>query len=266
MKKKDRNPELEFENYYKALYGDRWESLKLALTQTVTYETLDFGGSQTYSLNAASAHCARLLQVSPHDSVLDLCAAPGGKSLILAAGLEGQGRLISNELSAERRRRLKRVIETVLPPQWTQIISIVGGDGSLIGKRFPESFDRILADVPCSSEAHLLSQPQLIQQWSTSRIKSLSMRQLALLASGVDALKTEGEIIYSTCAIAPAENDEVIAKILKKRPQSLEILTLPPLGEATKFGRIILPDTTPGMGPLYICKLKKIRNSLKHSL
>lgn len=265
--KKDRDRAAEFETYYSVLYGERWPSLRAALeAETADYETVAFPGCEPYALNRASAVCARSLGVEPGHAVLDMCAAPGGKTLILAAALNGRGRLISNDLSPERRRRLKNTIETVLPPEIAATVSIGGHDAALFGKRMPESFDRVLADVPCSSEGHLIRKPQLLTEWSPARIRSLCIRQFAILAAGLDALKTGGEMIYSTCAIVPDENDGVIAKLNTKRPGTFAILPLREPGEPTRFGRLILPDANPGMGPLFICRIRKVGNFRKAPL
>lgn len=263
MKKKP-DRAAEFESYYGTLYGERWPSLRAALEAEKTdYETVAFPGCEPYALNRASAVCARALGVGPGHAVLDLCAAPGGKTVILAAALNGRGRLISNDISPERRRRLKKTIETVLPPAIAAVVGITGSDAALFGKRMPESFDRVLADVPCSSEGHLIRKPQLLTEWSPARIRSLCIRQFAILAAGLDALKVGGEMIYSTCAIAPDENDGVIAKLMTRRAGAVEILPFPAPGEATRYGKLILPDTCDGMGPLFICRIGKRENSRK---
>lgn len=257
MKKKETGAAA-FESYYSTLYGTRWLSLRTAMeTDAVDYETVSFDGFEPYALNRASAVCARALGVESGNAVLDLCAAPGGKTLLLACALNGNGRLLANDLSGERRRRLKSNIETVLPPALASTVSVTGYDASLFGKRMPESFDRVLADVPCSSEAHLIRREQRLSQWSCSRIRALCFRQLAIAAAGFDALKVGGEMIYSTCAVAPDENDGVVAKLLSKRPGCVEVLSIATPGEETRFGRLILPDAFPGMGPLFICKIRK---------
>ena len=248
MKKREQNAAADFEARYAAIYGERWPSLRAALESDETdYETVSYPSCAPYALNSASADGARLLNAAEGDTVLDLCAAPGGKTVILAGALNGCGRLVANDLSMERRRRLKTVIKTVLPPEIAQTVTVTGREAALIGRSEPECYDRVLADVPCSAEAH----------------KSLALRQFAILVSGLDALKIGGELLYSTCSIAPEENDGVIAKLLKKRPHAVELIPFASPGEATEFGRIVLPDTERGRGPLYLCKLRKTASSQK---
>lgn len=264
MKKREQNAAADFEARYAAIYGERWPSLRAALESDETdYETVSYPSCAPYALNSASADGARLLNAAGGDTVLDLCAAPGGKTVILAGALNGCGRLVANDLSMERRRRLKTVIKTVLPPEIAQTVTVTGREAALIGRSEPECYDRVLADVPCSAEAHLLRRPQELERWSPARVKSLALRQFAILVSGLDALKIGGELLYSTCSIAPEENDGVIAKLLKKRPHAVELIPFASPGEATEFGRIVLPDTERGRGPLYLCKLRKTASSQK---
>lgn len=264
MKKRGETGAAALDARYATLYGERWPSLRAALeSDDADYETVSFPSRAPYALNSASADAARILNVSPGDTVLDLCAAPGGKTVILAAALNGRGRLTANDLSPQRRRRLKTVVSTVLPPEIARTVAVTGRDAALIGRNEPEHYDRVLADVPCSAEAHLLRRPQELARWTPARVKSLVLRQSAILLSGLDALKIGGELLYSTCSIAPEENDGVIAKLLKKRPGAAEFIPIDAPGEATEFGRIVLPDAERGRGPLYFCKLRKTASSQK---
>ena len=164
-------------------------------------------------------------------------------------------------ISEEALEALERSSE--VPPEIAQTVTVTGREAALIGRSEPECYDRVLADVPCSAEAHLLRRPQELERWSPARVKSLALRQFAILVSGLDALKIGGELLYSTCSIAPEENDGVIAKLLKKRPHAVVLIPFASPGEATEFGRIVLPDTERGRGPLYLCKLRKTASSQK---
>lgn len=251
---------MEFFDYFQQVYGDRWPSLLEALKGESRSVELKFGDSlESYFLDEASVFAARSLAVEPGMDVLDMCAAPGGKSLVIASMLKGEGSLQCNDRSPDRRLRLSHVLENSLPAEWRSIISVTGYDGVKFGLHKKESYDRILLDAPCSSDRHVLASPTYLAEWSSKRVKRLSVEQGSLLASAVDALRPGGELIYGTCALAPLENDAVVAKILKKRPsmEFVQIEILPEGADRTEFGVHILPDRTLGSGPIYCAKLRK---------
>lgn len=252
---------MEFFEFYAAAFGPRWEALKAAFEGASRPKELFFeGAKEPYFLDEASAFAAECLGVEPGMAVLDMCAAPGGKTLVLASKLAGDGLLQSNDPSPERRARLRHVLENSLPASWARAVKVTGFQGERFGLYRKASFDRILVDAPCSSERHVMRSPEHLAKWSPRRIKRLAIEQGALLASGVDALKAGGELVYSTCALTAAENDEVVGKILKKRRGALEVLNLEPCFEGTErteFGLQILPDLCGGRGPIFCAKLKK---------
>jgi 16S rRNA C967 or C1407 C5-methylase (RsmB/RsmF family) len=188
-----------------------------------------------------------------------MCAAPGGKTLVLASMLKGEGSLQSNDRSPDRRLRLQHVIENSLPESWRSVIKVTSYDGMKFGLHKKECFDKILLDAPCSSDRHVLNSPAHLEVWSAKRVKRLSVEQGALLASAVDALKPGGTVVYGTCALSPLENDDVVRKILKKRSSMhmVEISDLLPGADRTEFGVHILPDHSEGRGPIYCAKLTK---------
>ncbi len=254
-----KKPAPTFDAHFAELYGARWEALKEAFARDVRYETLSEGYLQPYHLDAASANAARALGVRPGERVLDMCAAPGGKTLVLAAALAGSGELVSNELSAARRARLRTVVEEHLPEAWRAVVRVTGHDATRWGLHEPESYDRILLDAPCSSDRHLWGKPELLKEWTPARPKQLAHRQHALLCAGFDALKPGGTLAYCTCALSPCENDGVVEKLLKSRKGKVEVLAAEiPDTEPTEFGRIALPDRAAGSGPLYCALVRKI--------
>jgi 5-methylcytosine rRNA methyltransferase NSUN4 len=222
-------------------------------------ESDERGLMSTYVMDPASFYPAVALGVQPGEEILDMCAAPGGKTLILAEMLEEEGRLVSNEPSDRRRARLRAVIEDYAPKDWIEAHSkVTGHDGMRWCLHETEAFDRILLDAPCSGERHLLADPSEMSQWSPARSKNLAVRQYALLASALQVVRHGGRIVYSTCSISTIENDSVIARLLKKRegkaivkPLSFEI------GEATEHGWQILPDRG-GYGPIYLAALERV--------
>lgn len=213
-----------------------------------------------YIMNPASIIAARSLNISPSDKVLDMCAAPGGKTLILMESLTEAGELWANEISSNRRIRLTKVIKEYVPSNLRSNIFVKGKDGLKYGINHPEEFDKILIDAPCSGERHILETKGEIEKWSIKRTKRLAGIQYGLLCSGLLALKSAGELVYSTCSISPLENDGVIEKLLEKKGDQFELdLPEPPTewAEKTKYGYLHLPDKC-GFGPIYFTRLKKL--------
>jgi 16S rRNA C967 or C1407 C5-methylase (RsmB/RsmF family) len=189
-----------------------------------------------------------------------MCAAPGGKSLIIASRLGCGGSLVSNERSRERRQRLIQVLDEHLEPEIRSRIVVTGQDAALLCRYERQSYSRILLDAPCSSERHVLSSPKHIAQWSPGRIRNLMVQQWALLSSGFLMLSPGGYLLYATCALSPQENDMVVAKLFGKYPEAeaAEITASSPVAaEKTEYGRHVLPDISGGSGPLYFSLIKR---------
>lgn len=264
-----------FNQYYESIYGTRWEGLKETFArenQPVEYKIP--GAEKSYFLDSASVLAALCLPVKGAERILDLCAAPGGKTLVLASRMDPKALLSSNERSPERKHRLAVVVETCLPPQISARVKTSCSDGSTWCTRQSECFDRILLDAPCSSERHVYLDPKYLKDWSLSRIKTVTTEQWALLSSAYRLLQPGGILLYSTCALCPEENDGMISRLYKKfnkdgsafellppSPELSEIegftkITLPQY-EKTEFGYQILPDTANGAGPIYFSIIKK---------
>lgn len=274
MKQKDRNKKLSgaegFDAYYSNLFGVRWLSIKKAFSLEPDYAEWKAGGEKPYFLDSASVRAAVSLPLENAMDILDLCAAPGGKTLVLASNMNSEANLLSNERSPERKNRLANTVRDCLPPEIQERVTVICKDGAQMCLKNEEKFDAILLDAPCSSERHVLADPKYLSEWSPSRIKTLSMAQWALLSSAWRMLRPEGYLLYSTCALSPDENDNVVAKLLKKfdnaklcEPKiSLNYKNFTqselPEYEKTEFGAHILPDKAGGAGPLYFCLLQKI--------
>lgn len=250
-----------FDQFYAEVYGERWESLKHALLNPAEKITRScFQGYAEYRLDRASILAAEALQVKAGDLVLDLCAAPGGKALILAEKMGVTGSLVANELSSARRMRLKDVVAQHVPEALRNRIQVTNFDGNQFGLKRKEAFDRILLDAPCSSEQHLLEEDPTQLDWKESRTKQLAMRQYSLLCSALLALKKGGTLVYSTCSISPLENDGVVGRLLTKKKNEVELdREVSDLidYEKTEFGFQIFPDLASGIGPIYFARLKK---------
>ena len=232
------------------------------LGEEQTIDALREGLLHWYRMDPASVLPARALNVQSGDRVLDMCAAPGGKSLILAESLVENGHLTTNEWSRARKEKLRSVLKAYLPEEMLSRVRISGHDASKWGLYEPDAYDRILLDAPCSSERHVLHQPSELKKWKPSRSKLLAQRQYALLCSALLACKPGGYIVYSTCSVSILENDENIRKLIKKKGDSFRCLTqpVPSYGEQTEFGWQILPDKYPGWGPMFWTVLEKRQN------
>ncbi|MGZ3801323.1 MAG: RsmB/NOP family class I SAM-dependent RNA methyltransferase [Bdellovibrio sp.] len=211
-----------------------------------------------YIMDPASVVVAKALEVQSGDRVLDMCAAPGGKSLVLIENLKDAGEIFCNDLSPERRERLKKVIQQYVPRDVRDRVWVTGKDAVQFGLKEPDSFDRILLDAPCSGERHVMENETALKEWSPRRTEHLASRQYSLLSAALLAAKSGGRIVYSTCSISPTENDEIVRKLLKKKKSAVKLIESSPIlgGEKTEYGVIYLPDQC-GFGPLYFSVIEK---------
>lgn len=276
-----------FDAYYARQFKERWPSLREALLKNARYVPIPakVGGAKEYFLDAASVSAALALPTAGCKRVLDMCAAPGGKSLVLAHKILEEARLhaaegaqienllpetfVCNEVSGARRSRLAAVLDTYVDPVMRSRIAITGFDGAKWCLYERESFDAVLLDAPCSSERHVLQDPKYLAQWSPSRIKHTAQTQWALLSSAFRLLKTGGHVLYATCALSVQENDGTVKKLLGKFenahlvpvniPQKFFSCVLPvrEKWKQTECGFHILPDAHEGAGPLYFSLIQK---------
>lgn len=153
----------------------------------------------------------RLLEPKKGDIICDLCAAPGGKSTHIAEMLKGTGMLVSNEISVQRAKILSQNIERI-----GVCNAIVCSESpESLAKCFPNYFDKILVDAPCSGEGMFRKDFTAIEEWSTENVKMCAMRQKMILGYADAMLKPGGVIVYSTCTFSPAEDEEMLIWFLR---------------------------------------------------
>ena len=154
---------------------------------------------------------AAILGIKPGDKVLDLCAAPGGKSTQAAAYLNGTGILVSNEIDPKRARILSENIERM----GVKNAVVVNNSPQELEKYFPAYFDKIIVDAPCSGEGMFKKEESAVEDWSAENVYGCSIRQKSILESAAKMLKPGGKIVYSTCTFSLDENEKVIDRFLK---------------------------------------------------
>ncbi|UFJ39405.1 RsmB/NOP family class I SAM-dependent RNA methyltransferase [Brevibacillus humidisoli] len=168
-----------------------------------------------YYLQEPSAMAvAEALDVQPGDVVLDLCAAPGGKSTQIAAALQGQGLLVANEIHPTRAKALSENIERL---GVTNAI-VTNETPERLAARFHHAFDRILVDAPCSGEGMFRKLPEACDDWSLAKVAQCHAMQCEILQAAAQMLKPGGTLVYSTCTFAPEENEQTVEVFLADHP------------------------------------------------
>ena len=172
---------------------------------------------RAYPQGQSSLLATLALDPQPGEEVLDLAAAPGGKTLHIAARMEDRGRLAAVEPIRPRFFKLKGNIVRA----GARMIALYQKDGRAVGGAVPDRFDRVLLDAPCSSEARFTRlDPESWAHWSPRKIKEAARKQAGLLDSALRALRPGGRLVYCTCSFAPEENECVVSDALARHPDA----------------------------------------------
>ena len=214
-----------------------------------------------------------VLDPRPDDKLLDIAASPGSKTTQLSVQMNNTGEILANDISQDRLFKLKRNLDA----QGAINVKLNRSLGETLWRRYPEYFDKTLADAPCSMEGRIsLLDPRTFRNWSLKKIKALSKRQKWILRSAVSATKPGGTIVYSTCTLAPEENEEVIDWLLNKEADAikLESISIPNLKlmpgitswqgkkynpEIRKTARILPSELMEGF---FVAKIRKLRSTV----
>lgn len=156
-----------------------------------------------------------LLEPQPGEYILDLCAAPGGKSTQIAAMMRGEGLLVTNEIHPARARILSENIERM----GIRNACVTNETPQHLAQVFPEYFDRILVDAPCSGEGMFRKNEVACEEWSLENVELCGKRQDEILECAAQMLRPGGRLVYSTCTFAPIENEGSISRFLRKHPE-----------------------------------------------
>jgi tRNA (cytosine49-C5)-methyltransferase len=173
---------------------------------------------QIYLQNPSSLLAVRVLDPQADEEILDLAAAPGGKTLAIAAAMGNSGRIAAVEVVAGRFHRLRANLERC----GVTNVEFYLKDGRSVGRAVPERFDRVLLDAPCSSQARMRwDTPATYSHWSARKVKESQRKQKSLLRSAYAALKPGGVLVYCTCAFSVEENELVVNHLLQRSEAQL---------------------------------------------
>lgn len=167
-----------------------------------------------YLQEPSASSAVEILDVKPNDVVLDLCAAPGGKSTQIASKLEN-GFLVSNEIDAKRAQALLSNMERM----GIENMAITNTTVDKLASIFDSCFDKILVDAPCSGEGMIKKHDVALENWSIENVQFCAKRQKEILDQAYNMLKKDGILVYSTCTYSIEENEEVVESFLRNHPE-----------------------------------------------
>lgn len=187
-------------------------------------QTLEHRMGHYYIQDAASMLPAELFDLSPDERplILDMAASPGGKTTHLVSRSLDRGLVIANDSGLERTTALRLVLQT-----WGAInVAATRFPGEKFGRWFPETFDCVLLDAPCSMQSLRSTESHPMRTISPREQSALVRRQVNLLASALAAVKIGGQVVYSTCTLAPEEDEAVLDELLRRYPGSFAVEAL----------------------------------------
>ncbi|BEO92286.1 16S rRNA (cytosine(967)-C(5))-methyltransferase RsmB [Fusobacterium sp. CM22] len=215
----------------------------------------EFKTGKIIAQDASSYLAAKNLGAMPNELVLDICAAPGGKTAVLAEEMKNSGEVIAIDIHQHK----IKLIDTNMKKLGIDIVKAIVIDARNVNKQ-GRKFDKILVDVPCSGYGVIRKKPEILYSKNRENIEELAKLQLEILNSAADILKDGGELIYSTCTITAEENTNNIKKFLEERKEfKIEKLYIPEnvLGDYDSLGGFCINYKEEIMDNFYIIKLKK---------
>ena len=215
----------------------------------------EFKTGKIIAQDASSYLAAKNLGVMPNELVLDICAAPGGKTAVLAEEMKNSGEVIAIDIHQHK----IKLIDTNMKKLGIDIVKAIVIDARNVNKQ-GRKFDKILVDVPCSGYGVIRKKPEILYSKNRENIEKLAKLQLEILNSAADILKDGGELIYSTCTITDKENTNNIKKFLEERKEfKVEKLYIPEnvSGDYDNLGGFCINYKEEIMDNFYIIKLKK---------
>ena len=202
-------------------------------------------GGLFYLQEPSALSAVSVLDPQPGERVLDLCAAPGGKSTQIAGLMQGRGLLVCNEPVPARAQILSRNVERM----GVRNAIVTSAMPAQLAGRFPAFFDRILVDAPCSGEGMFRRQPEARDEWRANSPSGCADRQLEILDEAAKMLAPGGALVYSTCTFNDTENEGVLARFTAAHPEfALEAFELPGLPSGSRGYVHLYPHEIRGEG------------------
>lgn len=167
-----------------------------------------------------------VIGVKPGDRVLDLCAAPGGKTVQMAAQMQGQGLLIANDINSDRVKALVKNVELC----GVRNAVVLNESPDKLARNFEGFFDKIMVDAPCSGEGMFRKDEDAIRSWEKFKCEKCCGMQWDILEQVDKMLKPGGVILYSTCTFSPEEDELMIERFLELHDGNYELLEIPKVG------------------------------------
>lgn len=200
-----------------------WYNNALIITSKLTRMLTDldiYNHGLFYIQNLSSMLPALILDPKEGEMVLDIAAAPGSKTTQMAQMMNNKGNIVANDISKQRIYKMRIILEQ----QGVSNVRILQIPGEHIWKKYPNYFDKVLVDAPCTMEGRFKALwPDTFKDWSTKKIKVLSYLQKRLLRSAFYATKPGGIIVYATCTLEPEENEEIIDWLLNEEKEHVSV-------------------------------------------
>lgn len=212
---------------------ENYQNVNLPLEKPIPYikdgyygeidgKSLEHQAGYVYSQDISAMYVGQVVNAQPGDIVLDLCAAPGGKSTHIAEQLQNQGLLISNEINHKRAEILVENLERF----GSRNVIILNETPQKIAKELPNTFDKIVVDAPCSGEGMFRKNHDAVKYWDIDYPSKCAKRQREILEEAIKTLKPGGELVYSTCTFSPEEDEQIVQWVLDNYPE-LELIEIP---------------------------------------
>jgi 16S rRNA (cytosine1407-C5)-methyltransferase len=173
----------------------------------------EYKDGKFYIQNLSSILSIHILNPQPKESILDLAAAPGSKTTLISSLTNNQAKITANDIDVQRISKLNNVLYQF----GAKNVEVINKDGALLGKIYPNHYDKVLLDAPCSGEGRIyFGGKKSLRFWSIKMVNAMVKKQRELIDSAFRGLKVGGALVYSTCTLEPDENEGVVTYLLNR--------------------------------------------------